>query len=235
MVEEGYYIPDTSKTPKSTRAARRQNKIAKPQDLMKMASFKTPKKPKVTIAHANSQGAGLGVGSGEQDEDVPVQSNYSSFSNLPATQAIAGSAAALPVSSTFPNLAISISNANQIEEEAGEDEEDDDDNSSTGNRPKSSESAYTNDDGTAPVTPRMGRFSMRKVQEDALLQEKLAAHAATRMKDVLEEKIKELETQLVVEKDGRRQDQMNFSDAKHSLQLEHRVLGAEVSRLTQKV
>ncbi|RYH10786.1 hypothetical protein EON65_39130, partial [archaeon] len=69
MVEEGYYIPDTTKTPKSTRT-RRQNKIAKPQDLMKMASFKTPKKPKVTIAHPNAQGVGAvggGVGSGEQE------------------------------------------------------------------------------------------------------------------------------------------------------------------------
>ncbi|RYH18297.1 hypothetical protein EON65_27365 [archaeon] len=173
------------------------------------------------------------MGSGEQEDDMPVQSNYSSYSNLSVTHT--GSAVALPVSFTFSNLAINTNHSNQIEEEVGEDEEDEDDNSSTGNRPKSSESAYTNEDGTAPVTPRLGRFSMRKAQEDALLQEKLAAHAATRMKDVLEEKISELETQLHSEKNGRKQDYKHFQVAKESLQLEQRVLAAEVSRLTQKV
>lgn len=85
------------------------------------------------------------------------------------------------------------------------------------------------------VVPRMGRFSMRKMQEDVLLQEKLAVHAATRMKEALQQQISALEAELQTEKQNRKADQDQAMAMREGLQMNQKVLAAEISRLTSKI
>lgn len=80
-----------------------------------------------------------------------------------------------------------------------------------------------------------GKFFIRKLEEDAILNEKLIANAAIRMKDQLIEQIGELETKLNDEKLEKEKAYDSFLIKEKGWQLKDHLLSSEIARLNKEV
>lgn len=80
-----------------------------------------------------------------------------------------------------------------------------------------------------------GRFWQRKLEEDAMLNEKLYANAAVRMKEHLLQQITELEEKLRQEKLNRIKDREDYVYQEKGIELREQILTSEIVRAHKEV
>lgn len=99
----------------------------------------------------------------------------------------------------------------------------------------SSTSAIPATPEAAPAPAHGGRFTMRKLEEESNILEKITAAATLRLKDAYQEQIQDLEVKLKTEQELKDQEHKKLVAAQDAMNSGHRLLNAEVSRLTNKV
>eukprot|EP00981_Chlorochromonas_danica_P000255 scaffold61_cov180-Ochromonas_danica.AAC.7 len=249
MVEEGHYIPQQSSLsaaksskPKETVASnttnnnnntRRKNKTIRTQDIQKAAGrFSNPKSKGSKMAGDDSTiGSDVSAvlpNSGNADVNGMAASASSAAVGTPANRpTTTGTISSQP-------LETPVDGENKNNPDDGDEEDDDDARSGDSDGGADAEDEGQDDCGVQP-SRRAGRFSIRKIQEDTILHEKLQAHAATRMKEALLQQISDLEGVLQSEKAGRKDDQAAFQQTKESMNMTQKLLSTEIARLNSKV
>lgn len=253
MVEEGHYIPqqsslNTAKSSKpketvatttannTTNNTRRKNKTIRTQDVQKATGrFSNPKSKGSKLAGDDST-----IGSDVSSSAVLLNSGNADFNGMAASasSAAVGTPANRPTTTgtvSSQPLETPIDGENKNSPDDGDDDEEDDDARSGDSDGGVDGEDEAQDDRGARPSRRTGRFSIRKMQEDTILHDKLQAHAATRMKEALLQQISDLEGALQSEKTGRKDDQVAFQQTKESMNMTQKLLATEIARLNSKV